>query len=197
MFFSNSVKTQEVVSSINSQDFIKICTQTLDCECQDSFTIENSTKSADDLAESLEIYKNEELCAWNEFFKEMFRFIKQSDKIRRQCDTIFQIFYNLINNSVKVSPQSIMIVQAVHNLSRSKKLIEMLHRPRIWINYKSLLNFVIAAANHIIQKTGENRVPVEDSILPNAIIQGAWPDHFDHEENTLSGNQNLIMPSDG
>jgi len=193
MFFSNSIKTSEVVSTLHSQDSIKICAQTLKRECQNySFKIESSNKSADDLAISLDSFKKEKLCAWNKFFKEMFPFREQSKQIQRKCDTIFQIVYNLVHNSCQVSPQSILVAQAVHDLTRSKKLIDMLHRLGICINYKSLLKIDIAAANRIIQKTGTNRVPVGDSILPSAIIHGAM-DNFDHEENTLSGKWHSLL----
>jgi len=186
MFFSNSITTLDVVNTIqNHQDNVKVCAQNLRQECQNySFGIEKSYRSASDISVSLNTFKQEKLPTWNEFFKEMFPNREKSDRIKRKCDTIFQIVYNLVHNSTKVSPQSILIAQAVHDLTRSKKLIDMLHRLGICITYKSLLSIDIAAANRIIEKTGVNRVPVGDS--PNAIIHGAM-DNFDHEENTLSG----------
>lgn len=188
MFFSNVVKTSDVVSTIQFTDSIKLCAQTLKLECQTYSFGDSTSKSAEVLDESFQKYKqDDELNSWKIFFKEMFPFIEKSDHIKRKCDSIFQIFYNLINNSTKVSPQSVVIGQAVHDISRSKKLIEMLHRLGICINYKSMLGIDMSAANEIIRKTGEYRVPVDETIQSNAIIQGAM-DNFDHDENTLSGN---------
>ena len=76
----------------------------------------------------------------------------------------FQILYNLVHNATKVSPASVWIAETVHDVARSKKLIEILHRLGICARYKEVLNTDTAIAENIIDKTGENRVPVSDSI---------------------------------
>lgn len=172
---------------MESQDAIKLCAQVLKRECEEySFELERTNKSAKELEECLEKFESEQLSAWNEFFKELFPRRQESTQNQRKCNTIFQMIYNLLHNSNKVSPQSVIIAETVHDLTRSKKLVEMLNRLGMCINYKSLLDIDISTANRIIAEAGTNRVPVGPSITSNAIIQGAM-DNFDHEENTLSG----------
>ena len=78
----------------------------------------------------------------------------------------------------------VWIAETVHDVKRSKKLIEILHRFGICVHYKEVLNIDTAIAENIIDKTGENRVPVSDSVTSTDIVQGAMG-NFDHDENTL------------
>lgn len=156
-------------------------------ECEEySFEVERTNNSAQDLDKCLEDFEKNELCSWRKFFKELFLRRQESIQNKRKYNTIFQIVYNLIHNSIKVSPQSVIIAETVHDLTRSKKLVEMLNRLGICVSYKTVFDINIAAANRIIAEAGTNRVPVGPTIIPGAIIQGAV-DNFDHEENTLSG----------
>ena len=82
------------------------------------------------------------------------------------------------------------IAETVHDVTRSIKLIEILYRLGICVHYKEVLNTDTAVAENIIDKTGENRAPVSDSITSTDIVQGAM-DNFDHDENTLSGKDPL------
>ena len=101
MFFSNVVKTSNVVSTIHFTDSIKLCAQTLKLECQKYSFGDSTPKSAEVLDESFQKYKqDDELHSWKISFKETFPFIAKSDHIKRKCDSIFQIFYNLINKSL-------------------------------------------------------------------------------------------------
>jgi len=156
-------------------------------ECEEySFGVEQTNKSAQNLEECLTNFEKDELSSWNKIFKELFPRRQESTQNQQKCDTIFQMVYNLLHNSSKVSPQSVIISKTVHDLTRSKKLVEMFNHLGICVNYKSLLDIDIAAANRIIAEAGRNRVTVGPSIIPGSIIQGAM-DKFDHEENTLSG----------
>ena len=90
LFFANSIETSEIVNTLHSQDFIKLCAQTLKSECQDySFEIDGSNKSACNLAAGLDKFKAARLCAWDSFFKEMFPFRVQSEQIQRKCESIY------------------------------------------------------------------------------------------------------------
>ena len=191
MFFSSSIKTGTVVDKLRNQDPIKICAQILKDECKEhDFKLEDSYKSSDDLVLSYNDWISNRLSHWETFFKELFPYYSQSAIIQRKCDTIFQIIYNIVQNATKVSPLSIWIAETVHDITRSKKLIEILHRLGICVPYKEVLDIDAGIAEEVIEKTGENRVPVSDSIKSSDIVQGAM-DNFDHEENTLSGKKNL------
>ena len=53
-------------------------------------------------------------------------------------------------------------------------------------SYKEMLGIDNIAAKRIIEMTGENRVPVAESMKDSIIILGAM-DNFDHDEATKSG----------
>ena len=191
MFFSSSIKTEKVVDKLRNQNPIRECAQLLKEECiQYDFKLEVSYKTSEDLLLSYNNWMTNRLPNWETFFNELLPFHRQSNIIQRKCGTVFQILYNLVHNATKVSPASVWIAETVHDVTRSKKLIEILHRLGICVHYKEVLNIDTAIAENIIDKTGENRVPVSDSITSTDIVQGAM-DNFDHDENTLSGKDPL------
>ena len=92
--------------------------------------------------------------------------------------------YTLIHNSTKIPPLHVFVAETIHDISRSKRLVNMMNR--ISISYNEMLTIDNIAAKRIINETGENRVPVSETMRSSTTIQGAM-DNFDHEENTLSG----------
>ena len=93
---------------------------------------------------------------WETFFSELLPFHRQSNIIQQKCGTVFQILYNLVHNATKVSPASEWIAETVHDVTRPKKLIEILHRLGICVHYKEVLTIDTAIAENIIDKTGKN-----------------------------------------
>ena len=92
----------------------------------------------------------------------------------------------LIHSSSRVSPISLFIALTIHDITRSKKLILILHRLGICINYKDILGIDSNTAERVIKKTSSSRVLVSNTIDSTAVIHGTM-DHFNHEENILSG----------
>ena len=62
----------------------------------------------------------------------------------------------------------------------------MMNRLGVAMSYNVMLTIDNIAAKRIINETGENTVPVAETLTSSTIIQGAM-DNSDHKENTLSG----------
>ena len=195
MFFSSSIKAESIVDKLRNIDPVRECARILKEECQTyDFKLEKSYKTSEDLLLSYNNWMSNKLAHWEKFFSELFPYYKQSDTIQRKCGTAFQIMYNLVHNATKVSPASVWIAETIHDIAKSKKLIEILHRLGICVHYKEVLHIDTGIAEKIIDKAGENRVPVSDTINSSDIIHGAM-DNFDHDENTLSGKKVIMIPS--
>ena len=187
VFFLNSIQKSDVVTTVHDSDPIKATAKVLREECKqcEFKDLQDSYKNAEDIEISLNSYKEEGLESWDKFFNEMFPYRKESSIMRRKCDTIFQIVYNMVHDSSKVSPLSILVSESLHDLTKSKKLIEIFNRLGISINYKAMQNIDANTSKRIIDSAGENRVPVVESIIED-LLNGVM-DNFDHEENTPSG----------
>jgi len=165
MFFSSSIKAESVVDKLRNKDTVRECARILKEECRSyDFQLEKSYKTSEDLLLSYNNWMSNRLGHWEKFFNELFPFYKQSDTIQQKCGTVFQIMYNLVHNASKVSPASVWIAEAIHDITKSKKLIEILHRLGICVYYKEVLHIDTGIAEKIIDKAGENRVPVSDTI---------------------------------
>ena len=105
--------------------------------------------------------------------------------IKRKCEVVFQIVYNLIHNGQRKTPLHKVISQSIHDTYKSKSLIQMFNPLELWISYDDLERTDVAISQEIINLAWPNRVPVPKNIGTSSIIHGAT-DNFDHEENTLS-----------
>ena len=100
----------------------------------------------------------------------MFPYHKKSDVIHKTYDTVFQFLFSIVHNLEKISPLHVFVAQATHDVSRSKKLINIMNCLGISINYHEILNLL---ATKLIQDAGQHRVPVAEEIKSNSIIHGA------------------------
>ena len=187
LVFSRTIESSSLVETIRSHDAVEICAGILRDECkQYDFNLDNSFKSAEDLVSSYNSFKGQRPPSWEKFFDVMFPYRKKSDVIQRKCDTVFQIAFSIVHNLTKVPPLHVFVAQAIHDVSRSKKLINIMNRLGISISYHEMLQIDTLLATKLIQNAGPHRVPVAEEIKSATTISGAM-DNFDHEENTLSG----------
>ena len=92
-----------------------------------------------------------------------------------------------VHSGKKATPLHIAIAQAIHAVSKSKKLITIFNRFAISISYDEVLRIDTAVAKRTIAlSTPGCIVPINPSIRPNIHINGAI-DNFDLEENSKSG----------
>ena len=104
-----------------------------------------------------------------------------------RLDLLFQILFFIVHNDLKPTPRHVNLVQTIHNLTRSKELIEILNTLGFCFGYKYMKNIDFAIAKRITSLLGPNdRVPLAPVFTPAHPISGAM-DNFDHIERNLSG----------
>ena len=104
-----------------------------------------------------------------------------------RLDSLFQILFFIVHNDLKPTPMHVNLVQTIHNLTRSKELIEILNTLGFCFGYKKMKNIDFAIAKRITSLLGPNdRVPLAPVFIPAHPISGAM-DNFDHIERNLSG----------
>ena len=80
----------------------------------------------------------------------------------------------------------VSLAQTVHNLSRSKILIEILSTRSLCYSYSSMKKIDNQLVERTISRANNNRVPAPPVFVENQPINGAM-DNFDHIECILSG----------
>ena len=81
-----------------------------------------------------------------------------SVSIKRICDVIFQIIFNLIHNGQRKTPFHTAISQSIHDTCKSKNLIQIFNRLGLGISYDEVERIDISITQEIINLTGPNRV---------------------------------------
>ena len=90
-----------------------------------------------------------------------------------------------MHNGTKKTPLHVSIAQSIYNECRSKKLIKIMNRLGISISYDELARIDFTSANRLLNRLGEHRVPISNSIK-KGLLHGTM-DNFDHIEDTKSG----------
>ena len=188
MFFLATIQTEDVIETIRVNDPVQVCAKQLKSECKSfDFGLDQSFRYASDLQlgmEKLRLYDS--LQCWNKFFDALFPARSSSESIRRKCDVIFQVIFNIINAGQRKTPLHTAIAQSIHDTCKSKNLIQIFNRLGLCISYDDLERVDMCQTQQLIDLASPCRVPVPENIDSSSIIHGAM-DNFDHEENTLSG----------
>ena len=74
------------------------------------------------------------------------------------------------------------VAQTIHEVYRSKQLIDIFNRLGICMSYDEVERQNYSLCMRTVDQAGTNHVPVPQSITPNVLVQGAM-DSFDHGEN--------------
>ena len=122
---------------------------------------------------------------WKKFFDALLPNRKYYDRLQRKPDTIYQIVHATITKKKK--PLHIFADLAVHEASRTKRVITILSRLGLSISYYEMKWTDTRLAKRTIMKAGNFWVPIDETIESGTIFQGAAMDNFDHDENTMSG----------
>ena len=110
MFLSSKVFAGDVAETLRCNDPVQMCAKILKSECEEvDFQLDKSYKSAQDLNISLLQYTEHRPVSWEKFFNTLFPNRKTSEDLKRKCDNIFQIVYNLVHNACKTTPLHINI----------------------------------------------------------------------------------------
>ena len=155
------------------------------------FNISQSYCDSNDMKIASELFQVNRPSLWIDFIKGLLPGSSLSEHknpiLMKRVDALFQIMYFIVNNGLKFSPMHVNVVQTIHNLTRSKELIEIMNSLGICIGYNKMKTIDFTLAKRIISLLGTNdRVPVKPVFTLQQPISAAM-DNFDHIENTLSG----------
>ena len=197
MFYLSTIQTEDVIKTISVNDPVEVCSKQLKSECKSfDFVLDQSFRYASDLQLGMEkLQSNDSLQSWNKFFDALFPARSSSESIRRKCDVIFQIIFNIINGGQRKTPLHTAIAQSIHETCKSKNLIQIFNRLGLCISYDYLERVDMCQTQQLISLAGPSRVPVPENINCSSLIHGVM-DNFDHEENTSSrigGSHDTIL----
>lgn len=123
MLFSSKVLSVEIVENFRSSDPVKTCTEMLQKQCEEfDFKLNGSSKTAQDMSNSLDRYHENRPCSWKKLFDVFLPYRKNSYNLKHKCDNVFQIMFNLVHNGSKKTsyPLHIGIAEAIHGMCHSK-----------------------------------------------------------------------------
>ena len=187
MFFSTALRQVDVVESLRNKtstsDIIS-CAKTLESDIKlFKFQLDESNCDANDVATCQSDMKVPD--TWHIFMKHLCGQRSMSDEFDRKSYVIFQQVYYFVHNGTKKTPLHVSIAQSIHNERRSKKLIKTMNRLGISISYDELERIDFTLANRLLNRLGEHRVPISNSIKKGLLHRAM--DNFDHIEDTKSG----------
>ena len=126
MFFSAQISSEDVVETIRANEITKLCAEALRKECEDfDFALEGSLKNPNDLRIAQEKYDKQRPPTWERFFNTIFPYRKSSPNIKRKCDLIFEVVFNIVHHrSAKVTGSYIcrLFVEQYHSFLRLTEL---------------------------------------------------------------------------
>lgn len=186
--FMRSVEVSDIIEGkLRGNDPVKECAQKLASEIKSrSFELDESLCLAADLRLSMDRYYESRPTEWLRFVKELFANSrhKQQDAWMVKFDTIFQMFFNWLTG--KMTPMHCALTQMIHNVSKSREIIDALNKYGIGMSYDSMKRIDVGIAEHLIKAAGDHRGPVSNEIKAGTPIQSAI-DNFNHQERTDRG----------
>ena len=188
--FRRKMEVGEVIEgTLREQDCLKDAAKLLSSEIRRySFNLDKSRCLPEDLQIALDRFTENKPKNWTLFVSELFRDTqgcqKNSEIWNTKVNTSFQFFYYWITK--KITPMHCGLTQMIHCLSKSRKIIDSVCRLGFGISYDYMKRIDTGIAEEIVDKTGDNRGPVGDSIVEGCPIQGAV-DNFNHQERTATG----------
>ena len=112
------------------------------------FGLDKSLRYVNDLQYGMEkLESTDSLQHWNSLFDIMFPSRSSFVAIKRKCEVVFQIVYNLIHNGQRETPLHTVISQSIHDTYKSKSLMQMLNGLALWISYDNLERVDVAITN--------------------------------------------------
>ena len=125
MVFSNKLQTTDLIDNLRATDPIITAAKLLREETQQyDFLLDDSFSASSDLvAKVMKFIKTGNLRCGRSF---LMHNRKNYDGLQRKSDTIYQIVHVTITK--KKTPLHVFVAQAVHEASRSKRVITILNR---------------------------------------------------------------------
>ena len=191
MVYSSSLLQSNILETLRSSEKSgpQMCALELLHECKNyEFALDATYCTSDDVTLSMDHYRSHRPQQWMQFIKYMFPNTSNTntDEWLLKFDTLFQFMHYWLSSGKSKTPFHCSLTQTVHNLSRSRQLIDIMNRLNLAISYDSMKRINTSMAQEMVEKTHPNRCPVSSVISDCHVVQGAM-DNFDHTENTISG----------
>ena len=191
MVYSSSLLKGKIIETLRSSEKSgpQKCAMELLNECKNyEFGLDATYCTNEDVKISMDRYKSHRPQQWMQFMKYMFpnTINTNTDEWLLKFDTLFQMIKYWLSSGRSKTPLHCSLTQTVHNLSRSRQLIDIMNRLNLAISYDSMKRMNTSAAQKMVEDTLPNRCPVSSMISEWHVVQGAM-DNFDHAENTVSG----------
>ena len=191
MVYSSSLLQGSIVETLQSSEKSgppKYALELLhECKSYD-FGLDETYCTSEDVKISMDRYKSHRPPKWLQFIKNMFPNTSNTntDEWLLKFDTLFQFMHYWLSPGRSKTPFHCSLTQSVHNLSRSRQLIDIMNRLNLAISYDSMKRINTLVAQKMVEDTLPNRCPVSKAISKWHVVQGAV-DNFDHTENTVAG----------
>ena len=187
LVFSSSIQSETLVDNLR-QSCIKQCADKLRNKMkQMSFALKGSFCKAEDLSKSQAMFEENRPKLSMEFMKSFLidRLVSEKNpKLLLRVDTVYQNLFYILHDGKEPNPMHVALGQAVHTLTRSKTLIEILNHRSLCIGY-SEVKIDTSLAQMCVDLAGDNRVPVAPVFSPDYPTQGAMY-NYKFLEKTLS-----------
>ena len=163
LVFSSSIQSETLVDNLR-QSCIKQCADKLRNKMkQMSFALKGSFCKAEDLSKSQVMFEENRPKLWMEFMKSFLidRLVSEKNpKLLLRVDTVYQNLFYILHDGKEPNPMHVALGQAVHTLTRSKTLIEILNHRSLCIGYSEVRKIDTSLAQMCVDLAGDNRVPV-------------------------------------
>jgi hypothetical protein len=191
MVYSSSLLQGNIIETLRSSEKSgpQKCALELLHECKNyEFGLDATYCTSQDVKLSMDRYRSHRPQQWMQFMKYMFPNTSNTntDEWLLKFDTLFQFMHYWFSSGRSKTPFHCSLTQTVHNLSRSRQLIDIMNRLNLAISYDSMKRINTSVAQKMVEDTLPNRCPVSSMISEWHVVQGAM-DNFDHTENTVSG----------
>ena len=190
MVYSSSLLQGQIIETFRSS--IKSGRQEIALEllreCKNyDFGLDATYCTSEDVKISMNRYISHRPKQWMKFMKYMFPNTSNTntDEWLPKFNTLFQFVHYWLSSGSK-TPFHCSLTQTVHNMSRSRLLINVMNRMNLAISYDSMQRINTSVALKMVEDTLPNRCPVSSKISERHVVQGAM-DNFDHTENTVTG----------
>ncbi|KAK4291456.1 hypothetical protein Pmani_035718 [Petrolisthes manimaculis] len=177
MVYSSSLLQGNIIESLRSSVKSgpqKIALELLH-ECKNyDFGLEATYCTSEDVKLSLDHYRSHRPQQWLQFMKFMFPNTSNTntDEWLLKFDTLFQFIHYWLSSGRNRTPFHCSLTQTVHNLSRSRQLVDIMNRMNLAISYDSMQRLNTAVAQKMVEETLPNRCPTSCISNKTCICRG-------------------------
>ena len=180
MFFSYNADQCTLVETLRTTKHSQYLLELKSEFMKYDFALSNSYCHPQHVKISMENFKSSRPPSWMEFLKYLFNgrnIFDSNPTLMLKLDTLYQIIYFTLHNGRRPTPMHVSLAQTVHNMSRSKILIEILSTRSLCYSYSSMKKVDNQLVERTISRANNNRVHVPPVFVKNQPINGQLRSH--------------------